>query len=101
MSVDRRPGDRFERSITQATESARWNLKIILANKKALLALRGGEKRYRDAEDLYRQLERGEMLTPKQFAYIDGIYESMWRGAGMDSVRTHHDRPRATLRHPK
>ena len=91
---------RFEKSETQARNTARLQLDTILGNPDCLLALRGGEKKLRDALDLKARVESGETMTPNQYSYIDALYESFWKGAGMDSVPSHRDK-KFSMRHPK
>lgn len=97
MPVDRLTS-RFERSRTQARNSARAQLDLILANEPVLLALRGGRKRLEAAKDISALMEQGEALSPGQYSYIDSIYEAMWRSAGFESVSTHIDKKRKALR---
>jgi hypothetical protein len=99
MSVDRTPSDKFERSETQARNTARGQLEIILANPKALLSLRGGTKKLSDARDLDKRMKSGEPFSPGQYSYVDGLYEATMKGLGLPSVDNHRDR-RSTLRHP-
>jgi hypothetical protein len=93
--------DRFERSETQAVNTARVQLDMILANEDRVLKLRNGAEKVKAARDFDALLKSGERLTPGQRNYIDGIYEAMWKGAGFDSVNAHHDKPKGQLRHPR
>jgi hypothetical protein len=100
LSIDR-IADRFERSETQAVNTARVQLDMILANEDCVLKVRNGAEKVKAARDFDALLKHGEALTPGQLSYIDGIYEATWKGAGFDSVNAHHDKPTGTLRHPK
>lgn len=93
--------DRFERNTQQAQRSAKEQLKIILSNAAHLLKVRNGQKKLSDAREFQAIVERGGTLSPGQLSYIDGIYEATMKGAGFDSVNSHHDKPRGTLRFPK
>jgi len=101
MSVDRRISSRFERSETQARNTARVQLDTILANADHLLKVRSGDVKLKAARDFDAMAKRGESFSPGQYSYIDALYESMWKGMGMESMNTHHDKPRGNLRHPK
>jgi len=90
--------DRFERSETQALNTARVQLDMILANEDRVLKVRNGAEKVKAARDFDALLKRGEMLTPGQLSYVDGIYEAMWRGAGYDSVNLHIDKKGKGLR---
>lgn len=92
---------RFEKSETQARNTASEQLKTIIANTAAFNHVRDGRKLFSDAMDFEGRMKRGEAFTPAQYSYIDGIYEKMWEGLGMDSVNRHHDKPRFSMRHPK
>jgi hypothetical protein len=98
MPLDRLTS-RFEKSVTQANNTARVQLDMILANEKALLSVRGGDKKLQAAKDFRARLLEGESFTEAQYSYIDAIYEAMWRGAGMESINTHVDRKRKSLRY--
>ena len=93
--------DRFEKSEELALGTARVQLDMVLANEKHLLKVRNGAEKLKAARDFDEMLKRGEGLSPGQLNYIDGIYEAMWRGAGHESIVTHHDKPKGMLRHPK
>jgi hypothetical protein len=93
--------DRYSRDNERALASARANLNMILANAHHLLKARKGAEKLKAARDFDAMLKRGEDLTPGQMSYIDGILESMWDGAGYESVNVHHDKPKGQLRHPK
>ena len=100
MSVDRLTS-RFQRSTTEPRILARGKLDFVLANQGALLSVRNGQKKLQAARDFDSLLRHGEDLTPGQYNYIDGIVESTWEGAGYESIKRHHDKPKAVLRYPK
>jgi hypothetical protein len=100
VSVDRLISPRFEKSITQANNTARVQLDFVLANRGALLSIRGGQKKLSDALDLDYRLKQGEPFSPGQYSYVDGIYESTMKGLDLPSVGNHRDR-KFSLRNPK
>jgi hypothetical protein len=91
---------RFERSRTQANNTARVQITFILDNQEALRCYKGGEKKLSDLKDIQEALDRDE-LTARQMSYLDAIYEATFKALGFPSVNTHWDRPRVNLRHPK
>jgi hypothetical protein len=95
MPVDRTPQTRYYSGKEQQQRSAREKLKFILANKKHLLNVKGGENKYSAAINFNNMKE---LFTDNQLSFIDGIYESTMKGAGFESVSVHHDK-RKTLRY--
>ena len=99
MGVDRLTS-RFERSITQANNTARIQLDFVLANKEALLELRGGEKKHFDAMELDVRLRSGDPFLPWQYKKAEELYEDTMKALGFDSINTHRDR-KFSMRHPR
>lgn len=99
MSLDRFVS-RFERNREQARNTAKGQLAIIWSHLVELSQERNGPKLVKDAKEFHALIQKQE-LTPNQYSYIDGIYETTMKALGFPSVERHHDRPRATLRHPK
>jgi len=97
MPVDRITS-KFEKNHAQAQRSAREQLKFILANKRALLSVKNGARKYDVALQLSTWLDK---FTETEMSRIDALYESTMKGMGFESVGTHHDKPRANLRHPQ
>jgi len=85
--------------VDRAHTLARNKLEFILDNAAHLRAVRNGSLKLQAAEEFWDKLERKEELTPNQIAYVDGIYESTWKGIGMPSVNRHADRKRRGLRY--
>lgn len=102
MPLLERRVDKFQRESPDLVLAAiRANLNMILANAKHLLKVRNGAVKLKAAQDFDAMLKRGEDLTPGQRSYIEGILESVWDGAGYESVNVHHDKPRFSMRNPK
>ena len=91
--------DPFERSKTHAVNSARLQLQFILDNRHHLQKVDRTGRKLQAAEEFQERMNRGEQLTPAQFAYIDGIYEATWKGLNLPSVGAHIDRKRKGLRY--
>jgi hypothetical protein len=98
MGLNRLPSGRFARNPEQARNAAREQLKIILANEEALMSIRGGCEKFMKARELDEQLRIGEYFT-WQYDAIDKIYESTMRALGYESISTHVDRKRKSLRY--
>ena len=82
-----------------AQRGAREYLKFILANKAALLKVKGGEDFYKAARNLSFIIED---LTPKQLSFIDVIYEKTMKGLGLESFSaTYKPNNKTNLRYGK
>jgi hypothetical protein len=99
--VDRISSPVFRRNPEQAQASAKVNLALVLANPEAVLAVRNGERLLEQAKRIDADIKRGEPFREWWYDAIEKLYEKMWKGAGYGSINVHHDKPRATLRHPK
>lgn len=89
----------FNRNPDQARRTALDQLRIILANEKHLRSRRDGKKLMEAARSMKTQLETGGSLSPKQYSYVDGIYEKMMAAAGHDAVPLHVDKKRKGLKY--
>lgn len=75
-----------------AQNTAKEQLKIILANKEHLLKARDGKTLSFIAEDFSKSQEP---FTPKQLSFIDSIYEKTMKGAGFEAYSNKHDLKKA------
>lgn len=96
MALTRVNDCRFVNDKEQAQRSAREQLKIIMANKEKLLSVRNGQRHLLAAIQFS---ETKEEFTPNQLAYIENIYEKIWKGAGFESVDRHIDKKKKGLRY--
>jgi hypothetical protein len=74
-----------------AQSSARAKLAFIVERLHFLRYKDKSGKHQRAAADLFKTACAGRKLTPKQMAYIDGIYEKVMAAQGFESVPLHVD----------
>ncbi len=54
---------------------------------------------YQAVESMDQQLMKEGWLTPNQYNFIDGIYESVMKNAGLPAVDLHIDKKRKGLKY--
>lgn len=90
--------DSYSSDKDRAQRGARELLKYIVANIKHLKNVDRSGHKQKAVMDFQRMIERREEFTPGQLNYIDGLWESVMKGANYESVNIHVDKKRKGLR---
>jgi hypothetical protein len=91
--------DTFERNRRTALSSAQIQIDFVLANLQHLRKVDKNQRMETAVLNFEDILKGGDMLTPGQFSYLDGIFEKTWKGANYESVNVHADKKRKGLRY--
>jgi|GEM_PF-4892843 len=86
--------NRYASDVERCKNTAILQINFVKANKNLCK-----ETYYQAIEQMEEQLKTEHYLTPIQMSFIDGIYESVMKNAGLPSVPVHVDRKRKRLKY--
>lgn len=93
------PKDQFTSDSEQAHRSARAKVEFALTHVQHLHKVDPRRRAENAARSFLSLLKAGEILTPGQLSYCDGIYEQTMKAMGLPSVGVHSDRRRKSLKY--
>jgi hypothetical protein len=96
--MNRLPHDRYASNAEQAQRTAKHLCDFIAKNLHHLRKVDRRGKMEGAVEKFSKILDSGQVLTPGQYSYLEGIYEKCMAGAGYESAPVHSDRKPRKLR---
>src|SRR5690242_14260020 len=94
-------GKTYEQLLAEARakETIDYHIRFIRDNLHHLRKIDKGGAMERTAQDFIDRHAAGEVFTPNQMNYVEGLYEKCWKGAGYGSVGLHADKKRRGIRY--
>lgn len=85
------PVSRFSHGSEIAQKTAKAQLEFILTHLRILRRVDSNSKLQNAAMEFKNMIDSNEKLSPKQLAFVESIYEKVFKGAGFESISPKHD----------